>query len=87
MKFEKKDFALTLGKRVREVRKYKGLTLEKLAFEAGIELKQLSRIEYGEINTTVFQIYRLCYSININLGELFEAIPLKNTNKSNTSDN
>ncbi len=59
MKFEKKDFALTLGKRVREVRKYKGLTLEKLAFEAGIELKQLSRIEYGEINTTVFQIYRL----------------------------
>lgn len=78
MKFEKKDFAITLGKRVREVRKDKGFTLEKLALEAGIELKQLARIEYGEVNTSVYQIYKLSYSLNIDLKEMFEPIPKKN---------
>jgi transcriptional regulator with XRE-family HTH domain len=82
MKFEKSEFAQTLGKRVREVRKYRGFTLEKLALEAEMELKQLSRIEYGKINTSVFQIYRLCYSLNVNLGELFEEIPLKDAKSS-----
>ena len=81
MKFEKSEFAQTLGKRVREVRKYRGFTLEKLALETDMELKQLSRIEYGQINTTVFQIYRLCYTLNINLGELFGEIPLIDSNK------
>lgn len=84
MKFEKSEFAQTLGKRVREVRKYRGFTLEKLALETEMELKQLSRIEYGKINTTVFQIYRLCYSLNVNLGELFEVIPLKDSKSTNT---
>lgn len=78
MKFEKKDFAITLGKRVREVRKDKGFTLEKLALEAGIELKQLARIEYGEVNTSVYQIYKLSYSLDIDLKEMFEPIPKKN---------
>lgn len=87
MKFEKSEFAQTLGKRVREVRKYLGFTLEKLALETEMELKQLSRIEYGKINTTVFQIYRLCYSLNVNLGELFEVIPLKDSKSTNTLNN
>jgi len=78
MKFEKKDFALTLGKRVREVRKFRGFTLERLALDAEIEIKQLTRIEYGQVNTTVFQIYRLSYCLEVNLGELFAPIPLMN---------
>lgn len=73
MKFEKKEFAKTLGNWVREVRKFRGFTLEKLAFDAEIETKQLTRIEYGQINTTVFQIYRLSYSLDVNLGELFDS--------------
>ncbi len=77
MKFEKQEFAQTLGKRVREVRKFRGFTLEKLALDAEMETKQLSRIEFGQINTTVFQIYRISCSLEVNLGELFGAIPLK----------
>lgn len=86
MKFEKNELAKTLGNRVREVRKYRGFTLEKLALDAEIELKQLSRIEYGKINTTVFQIYRLCYSLNVNLGELFGSIPLNSSIKNQNTD-
>jgi transcriptional regulator with XRE-family HTH domain len=74
MKFNKKDFAIVLGKRVRELRIRRGLTLEALALEAGIEIKQLSRIEYGEINTTVYQIYNLSQCLEINLNEVFELI-------------
>lgn len=76
MKYDKNEFAQTLGIRVREVRKYRGFTLEKLALDTDIEPRQLHRIEYGQITTSVFQIYRLCYSLNVDLGELFGSIPL-----------
>lgn len=84
MKYDKKEFALTLGKRVREVRKYRGFTLEKLALDTEIEPKQLCRIEYGEITTSVYQIYRLCYSLNVKLSDFFEAIPLQNNSDTET---
>lgn len=88
MKHAKKEFAQTLGKRVREVRKYRGFTLEKLALDAEIELKQLSRIEHGQINTSVFQIYRLCYSLNLDMKDLFESIPLRSiTNQESNHSN
>lgn len=76
MKYDKNEFAQTLGNRVREVRKYRGFSLEKLALDTEIEPKQLHRIEYGQITTSAFQIYRLCYSLNVDLGELFGSIPL-----------
>ncbi len=55
----KKDFATLLGYKVREIRLKKGITMEELAYQAGIEYVQLSRIELGKINTTVYQIYIL----------------------------
>ncbi len=76
MKYEKKNFALALGNRVRAVRKYKGYTLETLSIESGMEVKHLTRIEYGEINTSVFQIYKLCYTLEVELAELFSPIAL-----------
>ncbi|MHA8101873.1 helix-turn-helix domain-containing protein [Aquirufa nivalisilvae] len=87
MKFDKNEFAKTLGNRVREVRKYRGFTIEELASDAEMESRHLGRIEYGNINTSVFHIYRLCYSLNVNLGELFGAIPLKPNKTTNDSSN
>ncbi len=57
MDLSKEDFSIMLGARIRELRKRKGLTMQQLANEVGIEYIQLSRIERGKINTTIYQVY------------------------------
>jgi transcriptional regulator with XRE-family HTH domain len=57
MSLSKEELIIRVGKRVREIRLSKGLTLERVAFDAGIDYSQLSRIELGKINTSIYQIY------------------------------
>jgi len=57
MILSKEDFSMMLGAKIRELRKKKGLTMQQLSNELGIEYIQLSRIERGKINTTIYQVY------------------------------
>ena len=59
MKLMKRDVVYLIGSKVRDIREKKGLTIARLAFEAGIESKQLIRIELGQINTSLYQIWTL----------------------------
>lgn len=45
MKLTKREVVYLIGSKVRDIREKKGLTIERLAFEVGIESKQLIRIE------------------------------------------
>lgn len=49
-----------------------GYTQEKLAFEAGIELRQLGRIERGEINTGILSVKLLSEILQIKQTEFFD---------------
>jgi transcriptional regulator with XRE-family HTH domain len=62
---------MLIGSKVRDIREKKGLTIARLAFEAGIESKQLIRIELGQINTSLFQIYRITKAMGIEMYEVF----------------
>jgi len=62
---------MLIGSKVRDIREKKGLTIARLAFEAGIESKQLIRIELGQINTSLFQIYRIANALSVQMYELF----------------
>jgi len=44
--------------------------MEQLAFEIGIEYTQLSRIERGIINTSIFQLFIISRALNIELAEI-----------------
>lgn len=50
------------------------MTITDLAFESDMEYMQLSRIELGLINTSIFQLYKICKALKIDLAELFENI-------------
>ena len=67
MKLKKEELVSRIGSRIREVRKEKGLSIEKLANEAEIESKQLRRIELGQINTSLYQIYNISCSLDIHM--------------------
>ena len=81
MVYDKKQIAIDLGFRIRSIRLSKGLTMEELAAMSGMEYIQISRIELGKINTTVFQIYRLANSLNISVAQIFAIEETKSKSK------
>lgn len=74
MTLSKNELSKLLGSRIRTIRNAKQLTIEKVAFDAGMEYTQLSRIELGKINTSVYHIYRISQSLEIRMPELFMEI-------------
>jgi transcriptional regulator with XRE-family HTH domain len=71
---KKNQVAITVGNRVRSIRQSKGLTIEQLAFEIGVEYTQLSRIERGRINTSVFQLFLISKALKINFSEIINGL-------------
>ncbi len=72
MKLKKDEFVLKVGSKIRELRMEKGLSIEKLANNAEIERKQLSRIELGEINTSIYQVYNITHTLEVPINEVFD---------------
>jgi transcriptional regulator with XRE-family HTH domain len=75
MKLNKENLNKLVGQNIRLLRQSKGYTIEKLALEANIESKQLRRIELGEVNTSIYQIYNLANSMGIHIIEFLNNIP------------
>ncbi len=77
MSIDKKKVAVELGKKIRKIRINKGLTITELAHNSEMEYKQLSRIELGKINTTVYQINKIAVSLGISITEIFDDVEIK----------
>lgn len=73
-KISRDDFVSKIGKNVRSVRLEKKMTIEQLAFEVGIEYAQLSRIERGKINTSVYQIYAISKALQVDISRIFHGV-------------
>ncbi len=71
---KKTEISQIVGARVRKIRLSKGFTMEHLAFEVGIEYTQLSRIERGKINTSIFQLFLISRALEVNLAEIIEGL-------------
>lgn len=72
MESNKKEISEKIGANIRTIRLSKGLTIEQLAAEANMEYTQLSRIELGQINTSIFQVYKISKALNVNICALFQ---------------
>lgn len=74
MRMKKEDVTKKIGTRIREIRIKKKLSMEKLATDTGIEYSQLSRIELGKINTSIYHVYIISHSLEVPLHHLFDPI-------------
>lgn len=63
--------AREIGRRLRRLRIERGLTLRNLAREAGVSEALLSRIERGQVATTVANLVTLAARLGVGLGEIF----------------
>lgn len=66
------EFIIKFGKQVRKLRKSKKLSMEQLAHLCNIEYSQISRIELGQINTTVNTIKVICDALEILPKDFFD---------------
>ena len=66
----KDERMIAFGKRVREMRKSKGISQESLAEMAGIDRSYMGNIERGEKNITLKKAYEICDALNIEISDL-----------------
>jgi transcriptional regulator with XRE-family HTH domain len=69
-----KSMLATLGRNLQSLRLAKGLSLSKLAHDAGIAKSNLSRLEQGTGNPTVDTIWRLAVQLDVPFGSLVASI-------------
>jgi transcriptional regulator with XRE-family HTH domain len=50
------------------------MSIIELAYESGLDYTQLSRIELGKINTSVFTVYQVSRALDIPMDKLFKDI-------------
>jgi len=62
---------LDLGRRVRELRKARGWTLEQAAVQAGLARSTLSKIENGQMSPTYEALKKLAEGLKISVPQLF----------------
>lgn len=65
------DRLVAFGRRIRAIRKEKGLSQEALAALADIDRSYMGHIERGEKNITLTKIYQISEALSIDIRQLF----------------
>jgi DNA-binding XRE family transcriptional regulator len=71
---EKKEFGKIVGKRIRDVRKAKGFTQEKIAEIAGYDVAYIGHLETGLYSPSVYTVWRIAKAINMDLGDFLKGL-------------
>lgn len=71
-RLKNEELLKSFGKRVREVRTEKGLTIEKLAELSELTYSHISRIEFGMLNISISTAEAVAKGLGMTLHELFD---------------
>lgn len=69
---------ILLGKKIKEIRKNRGLTQDFLAEKVGIDAKHLSRIECGKSSLSLNLLYKICDALCVEPATIFDISQTKN---------
>lgn len=69
--FDKKGIE-AFAEQLKKIRLKEGYTQSQLAFESGLSLSQIARIETARINPTLSTVFTLARTLNIPLTDLFD---------------
>ncbi|MGQ1613643.1 helix-turn-helix domain-containing protein [Acinetobacter baumannii] len=65
-----RDLSIKIGQLIRQKRKEKQISQEKLALLCNIDRSYLGRIERGEVNITILKLYEISKVLNTNAKDL-----------------
>lgn len=63
---------ITMGNKLRDIRKEKKMTQEDVADKAGIAVSQVGRIERGKLNPSISTIFVIALALDVEPKELFD---------------
>ena len=63
--------AATIGRRLRSLRRERGLTQSELARQIGIQQSDLSRMEQGEYRVSLDNLFKILRTFDVKVGEFF----------------
>jgi len=73
------DVKTLIGNRIRQLRKEKGLSQEKLGYESGLHYTHIGSIERGEKNWSIETLIKVAKGLNVEIIDLLKfPIPLAN---------
>lgn len=64
------ELTVSFGSKVREQRKLKKITQEKLALICNIDRSYMGRIERGEVNVTLEKVYEIAKALGVSTKDL-----------------
>lgn len=67
------DFSI-IGKRIKETRKKKGLTQEKLVEKMGVSIAYLSKVETGKIHINLERLSQICDILGATEGDILNGV-------------
>ncbi|WP_265822641.1 helix-turn-helix domain-containing protein [Geovibrio ferrireducens] len=67
------DFSIALGNRIKELRKKKGFSQERLSEKADISSKYLGEIERGKVNISTLVLYNLATALEVSVSDLVQS--------------
>jgi len=70
----KKEQLATLGSNLARIRKRRGLTLERCAFESGISKGNLSEIESGRRDCRLSTLLALSETLEVSVAEIIQGV-------------
>jgi transcriptional regulator with XRE-family HTH domain len=66
------EYLKEFGNRVKVIRKKVGYSQERLAYESNVELRQIGRIERGEINTGILSVKIISETLGVDQKDFFD---------------
>ena len=66
------DIRIAFGRRVRLLRKQKGLSQEVFALQCGLNRTYVGGVERGERNISILNIEKIAYALDVSLKDLFD---------------
>ena len=71
------DFLKKIGKRIKQIRKEKGLSQQQFAAALDYEKSNASRLESGKINPKIGTLYKVAKVLNVTLSYLIDNIDME----------
>ncbi|HGJ5873442.1 helix-turn-helix domain-containing protein [Arsenophonus apicola] len=69
----RQEIAYSLGRKIKKIRKYNGMTGKELSVNLGISQQQLSRYENGISLITIDKIYIFCDIFDITISQFLDS--------------
>ena len=67
-----KEYLTAFGIHLKKLRTEKSISQSELAFDCGMEISQISRMERGLINTSISNIYLIAVALKVHPKELLD---------------